>query len=119
MARLPKTHDKWGCLEVINRGVLDGLGDGFHSLHYAELRCECSKVFRVSGLDWLGKNIQRDCGCGIYARTGRKVVFSVNIRQNHRQAITQIAADLKVTESEAMRVIIEAGLIHLDYEGEL
>jgi hypothetical protein len=120
MARLPNTGEKWGCLEMLSKGKVENdSGEyGYHSfIYYAELQCECGKVFRVPAVRWKGKNITRDCGCGLYVKVARRVVFSINIRQDHREAIAQMAADNQIVESEAMRMIIEAGLNMLGYGG--
>jgi len=115
MARLPAIGDKFGCLEVVDRGTVENDDDGYGLIYYAEFICECGNVFRVSSTKWAGKNKVKDCGCGIYANKGRRVLYSVNIRQDHREAIVKLATDNQVAESEAVRMIIEAGLIHLGY----
>jgi hypothetical protein len=121
MSQLPKVGDKWACLEVIGRDKIENeeneLGYG-RFIACVELQCECGKVFRVPGFGWKGKNIMRDCGCGTYINTARTVVFSVNIRQDYREAIARMATDNQIKESEAMRIIIEAGLGTLGYRKE-
>lgn len=90
--------DKWAHVEIIDEEVIEefepwegGGGGVTYKAHYWVLQCGCGKTTKVKQEDFR-KKANKDCGCGIALRDGRKVIAGpYTVPQSTVEAILEYA----------------------------
>jgi len=104
-----KAGMQWGPMRVVKSEIVERdeeLGPGVKMRWKDErfmLQCECGKTWWVWKKDWKGKRAVKDCGCGLAAQEGRRMMLPVLIGTRQIGWLEKYAGEHEVSRAEVVR----------------